>query len=246
MIFAGKKSADTVASAGNSLISIIHKVNSERKVVLGSGSPRRLELLSLMGVKNIEKVVSGFEENLDRSKFESPSDYCLQTAIQKVKCIANKLEETSNCYLPPTILIGADTIVEINGEVLEKPKDEADAYRMLTTLSDSIHLVHTGVTIFTNSDQSIIGTGQQKCSLPLVPVVSFVQTTKVKFIELLPMDIQAYIETGEPFDKAGGYGIQGIGGQFVEQIEGCYFNVMGLPINTLSRQLVLLHKEGKL
>eukprot|EP01041_Mallomonas_annulata_P002368 gene2368-4590_t len=225
--------------AGRSAISVLNEINSDRRVVLGSASPRRLELLRLMGLKNVEVCVSGFEENLNRNNFECAADYCLETATQKCYNVAKVMEQDNQ---RPMILIGADTIVEIGGEILEKPKNEADAYRMLSLLSNSIHLVHTGVTVLTNTDTSRSSMGNPPLSLAL----SFVQTTKVKFIELSDSDINAYIESGEPFDKAGAYGIQGLGGQFVDYIEGCYFNVMGLPISSLSRQLVELKNRGQL
>jgi septum formation protein len=194
-----------------------------------------------MGLENIEVCVSGFEENLIGSNFECAADYCLETATRKSSVLIKSFD--ANYISQPTILISADTIVESGGEILEKPVTESDAYYMLSSLSNSIHLVHTAVSISTNIDASTTNNNEQ---LPLKPVVSFVQTTKVKFIELTDTDINAYIATGEPFDKAGGYGIQGYGGQFVDYIEGCYFNVMGLPISTLSRQFVELKNLGKL
>jgi len=186
--------------------------------------------------------VSGFSENLAIDGFDSPAEYCLETAVQKVKSVASSYDGAASISPLKTVIVGADTIVEINGEVLEKPKDSGDAYRMLSTLSNSIHLVHTGVTIFSNSDEALV----PGAYVPLRPVVSFVQTTKVKFSELTDEDIAAYIKSGEPFDKAGAYGIQGLGSHFVEHIEGCYFNVMGLPINSISNQMRELYHAGKL
>ena len=183
---------------------------------------------------NFKVVESSFAEDLDKSNYVKASDYCLATALMKSSAIANNQGLIGKDDKLGTILICADTIVEINQQILEKPVDREDAKKMLSMLSNSYHLVHTAVTI--SSDRK----GTQAIS----PVTSFVQTTKVKFIELTALDIEAYVDSGEPFDKAGSYGIQGIGGQFVEGIEGCYFNVMGLPIGTLSRRLCELYKVG--
>ena len=228
---------------GRSLVPLLKELNTDRNIILASGSPRRLELLKTLGFQNVIVSVSGYAENLDRNNFPSAAEYCLETALQKVSCVSKSLEDlVNNKTSKKSILIGADTIVEINGEVLEKPQSENDAYRMLSLLSNSVHLVHTGVTVFTNSDPSYASDQ----IIPLSPAVSFVQTTKVKFADLSDEDIWSYIESGEPFDKAGSYGIQGLGGQFVEHLEGCYFNVMGLPINSLSRHMTELYKCGKL
>jgi septum formation protein len=227
---------------GKTTLSILKNIRQDRRIILGSGSPRRLELIKSLGFNNIEVRVSGFEENLDRYDFNTAAEYCLETAIRKVASIANAINVNEESKATKTVIIGADTIVEINGQILEKPSSVSDAYRMLSTLSNSMHLVHTAVSIFTNVDKTV----SADTVVPLSSAVSYVQTTKVKFVELSDEDIYAYIETGEPFDKAGGYGIQGFGGQFVEHIEGCYFNVMGLPVSSLSRQLNELYSQGRL
>ena len=118
------------------------------------------------------------------------------------------------------IVIGADTVVAIDGKILGKPKNEKDAFLMLKNLSGKEHSVFTGVTVIKNDKE-----------------VTFSVQTKVKFFELDDREIEDYISSGEPFDKAGAYGIQGKGSLFVEKIDGDYFNVVGLPISRLARQL---------
>jgi septum formation protein len=126
-----------------------------------------------------------------------------------------------------SFILGSDTIVDKDGMILEKPKSEEDARRMLSLLSGSWHEVHTGVAIYKvnhRTDEVLL-------------VSSFTETAQVKFTMLSDEDIDAYVQTGEPMDKAGGYGIQGIGGQIVERLEGDFFAVMGLPMHRLSGEL---------
>jgi len=118
----------------------------------------------------------------------------------------------------PAAVIGCDTIVYFDGKVLGKPKDSVEAFKMLSDLSDNTHEVYTGI--------AVINTETQKISTEYV-------RTEVKFSKLSPEEINHYIETGEPFDKAGAYGIQGAASLFVEHIKGCYYSVVGLPVNKL-------------
>eukprot|EP01041_Mallomonas_annulata_P002367 gene2367-4589_t len=228
-----------MSKVNSTVIPIINQLKDMYSIVLASGSPRRKELLSIMGLSEFSVRVSGFAENLDRTSFQLPSDYCLATAIRKGEHVAGDIS-ISEGYRDNIIVISSDTIVEINGEILEKPLSPSHAFSMLSKLSGNIQLVHTGVAILmgvkSTDDNSNI-----KYNFKVAK--TFIQTTKVKFIELSDSDINAYIESGEPFDKAGAYGIQGLGGQFVDYIEGCYFNVMGLPIGTLSRELASLHNN---
>ncbi|KEP61203.1 UNVERIFIED_CONTAM: septum formation protein maf, putative [Hammondia hammondi] len=135
--------------------------------------------------------------------------------------------------LPPhSIVIGADTVVELDGQILEKPEDEQDARRMLASLSGRTHAVHTAVCLYSRQR------GAEH------PVAAFVETTKVTMVALGRDDIEAYVRTGEPMDKAGSYGIQGIAGQFVSRIDGCFFNVVGLPVTRLAEALVDLWQRS--
>jgi septum formation protein len=220
-------------SACATLSPYLNILKSKYRVILASGSPRRQEILKNMGISDFTVKLSGFEENFDRTLYPKASDYCLATAIRKGADVVSGIDLDTR--IPGYILISADTIVEIDGNILEKPSDHAHAVSMLSKLSGSFHFVHTGVAIYFARKDAI---NTDFVSFELYD--SFVQTTKVKFIELTDTDINAYIATGEPFDKAGGYGIQSLGGQFVDYIEGCYFNVMGLPVGALSRSITKL------
>lgn len=130
--------------------------------------------------------------------------------------------------------------VDLDGTILEKPDDEAHAHAMLSSLSGRQHLVHSGVAVF-----SSIGPRSQNNGT-LLPVVSFCETTRVTFAALTSEEIWSYVRSGEPMDKAGAYGIQGLGGQMVRGIDGCYFTVMGLPMHRLSAALAQMVIEGSL
>lgn len=185
-----------------------------------------------MGISNFEIIVSNFAENFEISSFPFPRDYCLRTSQQKVEDVCRMIGHKNDKYL----VIGADTIVTIDGHVLEKPRDDSDAKRMIKLLSGRQHQVHTAVTIYSNALEGRNGG-------IIEYVASFVETTKVKFTCLTDADIDAYVATKEGLDKAGSYGIQGFGGQLVESIEGCYFNVMGFPCHAVSTKLASLFED---
>lgn len=183
------------------------------KVILASKSPRRVEILEKI-VKEFEVVQSNFDENTIDFKGD----------IEKyVKDLSrNKAIEVSKRLNEPSIVIAADTVVFQNGKVLEKPKNEEDAFSMLSSLSGNTHKVYSGICLINTYDDT---------------VVTDCDCTEVRFSELNPRQIRNYINSGEPMDKAGAYGIQGLGGAFVEGINGCYYNVMGLPLNKLYKAL---------
>ena len=183
------------------------------KVILASKSPRRVEILEKI-VKEFEEVQSNFDENTIDFKGD----------IEKyVKDLSrNKAIEVSKRLNEPSIVIAADTVVFQDGKVLEKPKNEEDAFSMLSSLSGNTHKVYSGICLINTYDDT---------------VVTDCDCTEVRFSELNPRQIRNYINSGEPMDKAGAYGIQGLGGAFVEGIKGCYYNVMGLPLNKLYKAL---------
>lgn len=183
------------------------------KVILASKSPRRVEILEKI-VKEFEVVESNFDENTIDFKGD----------IEKyVKDLSrNKAIEVSKRLNEPSIVIAADTVVFQNGKVLEKPKNEEDAFSMLSSLSGNTHKVYSGICLINTYNDT---------------VVIDCDCTEVRFSELNPRQIRNYINSGEPMDKAGAYGIQGLGGAFVEGINGCYYNVMGLPLNKLYKAL---------
>ncbi len=183
------------------------------KVILASKSPRRVEILEKI-VKEFEVVQSNFDENTIDFKGDIEK-YVKDLSINKAIEVSKRLNE-------PSIVIAADTVVFQNGKVLEKPKNEEDAFSMLSSLSGNTHKVYSGICLINTYDDT---------------VVTDCDCTEVKFSELNPRQIRNYINSGEPMDKAGAYGIQGLGGAFVERIEGCYYNVMGLPLNKLYKAL---------
>ncbi len=179
------------------------------KLILASASPRRQELISLIS-NNVECCPSGVDEVIPEGLAVSEIPLCL--AFQKAQAVAKDF--------PQDIVIGCDTSVILGSEVLGKPKDKDDARRMISALSGRVHQVITGCAIFCGEKS-----------------LGFSNTTEVEFFKLSQQEIEDYINTSEPYDKAGGYGIQGYGGLFVKGIKGDYFNVVGLPIAELNRQL---------
>ena len=184
------------------------------RFILASASPRRREILENISL-DFEIIADESEEIMIEG--EKPYDTVKRLAMQKAKNIAAGIESGEN-----TIVIGADTVVSIDGKILGKPNDEIEAKDMLLTLSGRINTVYTGL--------AVIETQSGK------EVSDFV-STGVKFRNLSEKEIENYIRSGEPMDKAGAYGIQKIGGLFVESINGDYFNVVGLPLCRLGEIL---------
>lgn len=183
---------------------------SER-LILASASPRRRELLLQAGL-TFDLQPSGFSE-LDAGGL-TPAQLVLQNALGKAKEVADRLESG--------IVLGADTVVVGRGQVLGKPTDRADARRMLQLLSDGWHEVLTGIALVQAGDRR-----------QLTDVV----ITRVHMRSLTSAQLEAYLDSGEPYDKAGAYGIQGRAGRFIDRIEGCYFNVVGLPLSRTTEML---------
>lgn len=178
-------------------------------MILASASPRRRELLGQAGfVFEVEAA------DVDESQRvgEDAADYVRRLAEEKAGAVFAR-RGVEDAAERPRVVLGADTSVVCDGEVLGKPIDTRDAERMLRRLSGRVHLVLTGVAAATRAG-----------------VVSDVVTTEVTFSGIAESEIKAYCATGEPLDKAGAYGIQGYAARWVPRIEGCYFNVMGLPI----------------
>lgn len=188
------------------------------KLVLASASPRRAEILRNAGIP-FEAHGTLIDES--RRPGELRGDYVRRMALEKARTAASALRDSGDC-----LFIGADTVVIAGDEILGKPESPVDARRMLRLLSGNVHEVHTGLAIVRRPGA-------------MEGVIE--EITRVTFAPLPDHEIEAYIATGEPFDKAGAYGIQGIAGRHVTRIEGCYFNVMGLP---LARVWALLHEFG--
>ncbi|WP_027624985.1 Maf-like protein [Clostridium lundense] len=179
-------------------------------IILASASERRKELLKRI-VDNFQIVVSNFDEN----KIEFQGD-CGSYVVDLAK--GKALNVASNLNTHEDIIIASDTVVFLDNKVLGKPKDKSEAFDMLKSLSGKIHQVYSGIAIYNTYNKKIIT--EYVC-------------TEVKFSNIPDDLILKYIESGEPMDKAGAYGIQGYGGIFVEKINGCYYNVVGLPLNKL-------------
>lgn len=189
------------------------------RLILASQSPRRREILDMMGLQNLfETIPSPLDEDSVAASLEKddPIEYTRHLAEQKALALANSISLSN-----PTLVLGSDTIVAYSNKILEKPVDKQDAIRMLKELQGNQHMVHTGVALVDG----------------MTLVDSFTVTANVRFAELSDADIEAYVNTGEPMDKSGAYGIQGIGGQIVESIDGDFFTVMGLPMRQTSQAL---------
>jgi septum formation protein len=190
------------------------------RIVLASQSPRRIELLKRI-IPEFEVKVSNIQE--DNNRVTVPWKLVEELSYQKAENIA--------LQVPDGIIIGADSVVVLHNKILGKPKDENDAYNMLNLLSDKVHQVYTGFTIIKKPQHIFI---------------SDHAVTHVKFRKLESWEIKQYIESGQPLDKAGSYGIQDDAAVFVESINGCYYNVVGLPITKLFLALKnFLRGEGK-
>ena len=188
-------------------------MNLPYKIILASNSPRRRELLGGLGIDFTVKVISGIDESWPHDL--KGEDIPLYISRQKAAPYKPQIA-------PDELVITADTIVYVDGQVLGKPHDKADAVRMLKLISGRWHEVITGVTLMKQDRER-----------------SFAVTTRVKFANLTESEINSYVESGLPMDKAGAYGIQEwIGYVGVEAIEGSYFNVVGLPVQRLYRELM--------
>lgn len=198
-------------------------------MILASASPRRAELLERAGI-----YLHIRPADIDESRHEGESPVELVERLARGK--AHAALDNHDDYVRDTSLLGADTIVWTDdGEVLGKPRDPADACRMLRDLSGRTHHVSTGVCIMVDP---WLGEGE--------PVeTSFVETTDVTFYELTDEEIAAYVATTEPLDKAGAYGIQGTGRLLVRKIDGDYYNVVGLPVARVIRELAALIPPGE-
>lgn len=177
-----------------------------KKIILASKSPRRHEILNLAGFDH-EIKVSDADESLPSGI--GGADAAKEISKRKAEAVRRELGSAAD----GTVIIAADTVVEVSGEIFGKPANRADAVRMLSILSGSEHFVHTGI-----------------CVIHGEKIFSETVTTKVTMREIFPDEIKGYADSGECDDKAGAYAIQGMGGAFVSSLEGDYFNVMGLPL----------------
>ena len=185
-----------------------------KRIILASQSPRRRELLTQIGLK-FEVIPSTVEEVITSA---NPVEGVQELAQQKARDVAEVAgREMAKDSL---LVIGADTIVVYEGKILGKPEDKEDAVRMLTMLQGKEHSVYTGVALL-SGEQEIV----------------FAEETRVQMCPMTPEEILWYVNTGEPMDKAGAYGIQGLCARFIRQIQGDYNNVVGLPVGRIYQEL---------
>lgn len=192
------------------------------KIVLASASPRRAELLKNIGLEF--SITPDDSEEISTPGLD-PAETVKELARNKASNVAERIKNSGGLGGEEALVIGADTVVVLSGEILGKPKDEADAERTLRRLSGNRHEVYTGVSVIDTFS------GREVCDH---------EATVVEFRDISDEEIAAYIRTGEPMDKAGAYGIQNLGALFVKRIEGDYFNVVGLPLCKLG---MILKKE---
>ena len=191
----------------------------KEKKILASASPRRKELLEQLGLTFLVFPAQGEEKQVG----DTPSEIVMNLAKQKAEEIYEKMIE-AKVGEQDSLVIGADTVVVKDGKVLGKPKNREDAFTMLKGLSGSIHEVYTGVSLWMREDGKKVQ-------------YSFYECTKVTMYPVTDEELNRYIDTGEPMDKAGAYGIQGKAAAFIEKIEGDYNNVVGLPIARIYQEL---------
>jgi septum formation protein len=183
------------------------------KLILASASARRAEILRDAGLSFV-----ALSSAVDETPYpnESPNDLVERLALAKAELVAARA-------IGPAIIIGADTVISLDGHILGKPRSTDDARRMLEKLSGRTHSVVTGIALI---------------RIPDAERRTFVESTLVHFAALTSEEILRYLATGEPHDKAGAYAIQGHAGRFIPRVEGCYFNIVGLPLSRLCRALV--------
>ena len=195
---------------------------TEKTIILGSASPRRRELLAQIGA-DFEVRVSNKEEIYHSNV---PEEIVKELALMKAENVAEELvEENPAGAVKSTVVIGADTIVVLDGKILGKPADEADAVRMLSSLQGRRHDVYTGVAVLDYDEN-----GEKR-------VYNYPVGTAVYVNEMTEEEIRAYVETKDPLDKAGAYGIEGRFAAHIDRIEGDYYNVVGLPVSRVYRTL---------
>ncbi len=182
-------------------------------IILASQSPRRQELLGMLGYP-FEIMVSEKEEVITST---NPAEVTKELSHQKAEAVAEQVDDG--------IVIGADTVVALDDKILGKPGDEKEAIEMIRSLQGRSHMVYTGVTILEKENGEIISSQV------------FAEGTKVNVGKMTEQEVEEYVASGDSYDKAGGYGIQGIFGKFIEGIEGDYFNVVGLPVHKVYEKM---------
>ena len=195
---------------------VVKRVMCMKKIILASASPRRKELLEMLGF-GTEVRPSKCGEDIDA---DSPENLVMRLSDLKCSSVAKKMSSEDKAVFDA--VLGADTVVVLDGRIIGKPEDAEDAFRILKQLSGRTHSVYTGVTIINTFS------GEKE---------TFFEKTDVTFFDVTDEDIRGYIATGEPMDKAGAYGMQGKGAFLVEKINGDFYTVVGLPVARVCRIL---------
>ena len=196
-------------------------------IVLASASPRRRELLSQAGFE-FDVIPSKGEEIITK---EHPAEVVEELSLQKAREVAERILSGSEEIRDFSVVIGADTVVAANHRILGKPADRDAARRMITELQGNVHQVYTGVTLIVKDPDGGLR------------AATFHECTDVDVCGMTMEEIEDYISTREPYDKAGAYGIQGSFGIYIRAIRGCYYNVVGLPISRLYHELQKLRRQ---
>lgn len=200
---------------------------NNKKIILASGSPRRKELLSQIGLSFTVRV-SEADEHTEETK---PEKLVCILSERKTLAVWDELTEEEK---KESILIGADTVVAVDDRILGKPADETEAFRMIELLQGRSHQVYTGVTILRQGGLQPLEEGTGTCG---IQKKQFFEKTDVLVYPMSEEEITAYVKTGEPLDKAGAYGIQGSFAAYIQGINGDYSNVVGLPVGRLYHEL---------
>lgn len=199
------------------------------KFVLASQSPRRREILGKLGV-DFEVIVSDVEENTSETE---PEEIVKALSKLKAEAVFERIKEDYD----KLVVIGSDTVVAYHGEIMGKPKDREDAFRMIRSFAGDTHYVFSGVTVIVKERDLCCADDIKKAGKDSIKCITFGVGTAVDVEEMSDEEIYAYIDTGEPYDKAGAYAVQGLFAPYVNGIRGDYYNIVGLPLNKLYKVL---------
>ena len=194
-------------------------------IVLASGSPRHIEMMRAHGIEPLV-MPADIEENIP--KVHGMCETVMFLALKKVQDVAGRLSSLADCTEEGSIIVAADTIVYKDGEIMGKPADRADAFRMLDKLRNDFHYVVTGV--------ALLSYGRQLTRV-------FAEVTKVYFEDYQDSELEAYLDTDEAYDKAGAYAIQGYFAKHIDHIEGSYDNVIGFPWDRIEKEILKMEEK---
>ena len=194
-------------------------------IVLASGSPRRIEIMRAHGIEPLV-MPADIEENIP--KVHGMCETVMFLALKKAQDVAGRLSSLADCTEEGSIIVAADTIVYKDGEIMGKPADRADAFRMLDKLRNDFHYVVTGV--------ALLSYGRQLTRV-------FAEVTKVYFEDYQDSELEAYLDTDEAYDKAGAYAIQGYFAKHIDHIEGSYDNVIGFPCDRIEKEILKMEEK---